>query len=124
MIGSKIKHQRKLLNLSLQSLADIVGKSKAHIYEIEEGKSDPSISTIRNISKALDVPILYLIDDNYNIGTYPDNIAIKKFNKINRIEIIDKNGRFYISYNVDLEFSIQDDGKTLKIFVNDKQKDD
>ena len=70
-LSNKIKHRRKILGLSLQALADSVNKSKAHIYEIEIGKIDPSITTVKAIAKVLDVPLLYLIDDNYNIGTYP-----------------------------------------------------
>lgn len=40
--------------------------------------------------------------------------------KISRLEIITDNGRDLVKYlNVDekLEFSIQDDGRTLKIFI-------
>jgi hypothetical protein len=40
-------------------------------------------------------------------------------NSITRLEVIEyNNGRAYVNMNVkDLEFSLQDDGKTLKIFV-------
>lgn len=34
-----------------------------------------------------------------------------------RFEVIDKTGRAYVMYGADLDFSIQDNGKTLKIFV-------
>ena len=39
--------------------------------------------------------------------------------KITRLEVIEyNNGRAYVNMNVkDLEFSLQDDGRTLKIFV-------
>lgn len=70
-LGSKINHQRKILGWSLQKLADKIIKSKAHVFEIELGKSDPSITTLKDIAKALNISIMYLIDDNYNIGTYP-----------------------------------------------------
>ncbi len=71
LFGRKVKHKRKLLRLSLQDLANKTHKSKAHIYEIEEGKSNPKIATLIKIAEALNIPILYLIDDKYNIGTYP-----------------------------------------------------
>lgn len=38
--------------------------------------------------------------------------------KVNRVEVIDENGRSYVKYRVEsVEFSLQDDGQTLKIFL-------
>lgn len=37
---------------------------------------------------------------------------------VTRLEIIDKQGRVYSQWNCTIELSYQDDGKTLKIFVN------
>jgi hypothetical protein len=42
-----------------------------------------------------------------------------------RLEVIDNSGRSYVKLGVDVEFSFQDDGKTLKLFVKeDKEKSD
>jgi hypothetical protein len=40
--------------------------------------------------------------------------------RITRVEVIDENGRSYVSWEDDNDIvtSIQDDGKTLKVFVN------
>jgi hypothetical protein len=39
--------------------------------------------------------------------------------KVTRLEVIDNNGRSYVNWGVDkMEFSYQDDGRTLKIFTN------
>lgn len=48
-------------------------------------------------------------------------------NKVTRLEVIDhtdkKRGRFVVEYGVSVEVSIQDDGKTMKIFLtNTKQQ--
>ena len=37
--------------------------------------------------------------------------------KITRLEVIDNAGRAYVGYNKEIEFSLQDDGRTLKILV-------
>ena len=37
--------------------------------------------------------------------------------KNKRIEIIDDDGRQYVRYNVDIEVSLQDNDRTIKIFV-------
>lgn len=47
---------------------------------------------------------------------------LSEFNKVNRVEVIDDKGRSYVKYDVkSIHTSIQDDNKTLKIFIN-KQK--
>ena len=39
-------------------------------------------------------------------------------NKVNRFEVIDNKGRSYVKYGVkDLSFQIQDDGTTIKVFL-------
>jgi len=37
---------------------------------------------------------------------------------VNRIEVIDNNGRSYVKYDIEsIVMQLQDDGKTLKLFV-------
>lgn len=43
--------------------------------------------------------------------------------EVNRLEVIDENGRSYVKYLKDtqkIEYSVQDDDKTLKIFIKEK----
>lgn len=40
-----------------------------------------------------------------------------------RFEIIDEEGRKYVRYDADLQFSMQDNNRTLKIFVNTRKGD-
>ena len=44
-----------------------------------------------------------------------------KIEKI-RFEVIDETGRQYVKYNVNLKFSFQDEGRTLKVFVDKNKK--
>lgn len=37
--------------------------------------------------------------------------------KVTRFEVIDKTGRAYTKHGVQVELSIQDDGRTLKVFI-------
>ena len=45
---------------------------------------------------------------------------------VTRFEVIDHSkkmrGRYVVEYNVKVEVSIQDDGKTMKVFLNDQNK--
>ena len=48
----------------------------------------------------------------------------EQFSNVNRIEVIDQQGRSYVHYlkNENLTYSVQDDGKTLKLFIDNKNK--
>lgn len=47
-------------------------------------------------------------------------ISKDNYNEVTRVEVIDKFGRSYSNYNVEnIEFSLQDDGKTLKVFLRE-----
>lgn len=49
-------------------------------------------------------------------------LAKNKLAKVNRLEVIDETGRGYVRYFKEgehLQYSFQDDGQTLKIFVSE-----
>jgi hypothetical protein len=47
------------------------------------------------------------------------------FEKVTRVEVIDSSGRGYTKYGVTgVELSLQDDDRTLKIFLTETAKDE
>lgn len=47
------------------------------------------------------------------------------FSTVTRIEVIDKNGRSYTNWDVKaVETQLQDDGRTLKIFISEQDSND
>lgn len=55
-------------NLSLQKLADAVGASKAHIYEMETNRSsNPSLTLLTALARELKVPIKDLVGEGTEI---------------------------------------------------------
>ena len=44
--------------------------------------------------------------------------------KVTRFEVIDENGRVCTRHNCNVELSYQDDGRTLKVFINSLNKQD
>ena len=40
------------------------------------------------------------------------------FSKVTRVEVIDSDGRAYVAYDVQPTIMLQDDGRTLKVFVD------
>lgn len=67
--GARLRTYRMKKGLSLQKLADAIGASKAHIYELETGKStNPSLTLLTALSRALEVPIKDLIGESDEIA--------------------------------------------------------
>lgn len=73
MLGEKIRSFRKEKNITLQELADKTGLSIGYISQIERNLVDPSLSSLRKISKSLDVPAYILFDQEKS----SDNLTIK-----------------------------------------------
>jgi transcriptional regulator with XRE-family HTH domain len=64
-LASKLKALRMKKNKSLQQVADAVGASKNHIWDLETGKSrNPSIELLTKLAKALGVSVADLIGEN------------------------------------------------------------
>lgn len=69
-IGGKIKELRVRKGESLQVLADAVGASKPHIWEIEMGKSkNPSLDLLKKFAEHFEVPISFLLNENPAVDT-------------------------------------------------------
>jgi transcriptional regulator with XRE-family HTH domain len=60
-ISIRLKELRETKGLSLQDVADLAGASKAHVWDIERGKSqNPTINLAVAIANALGVSLDYL----------------------------------------------------------------
>lgn len=64
-LGEKLKTYRTKRQLSLADLAMSSGISKSLISQIERSLVNPSVATIRNLARALEIPVflLFLEDD-------------------------------------------------------------
>jgi transcriptional regulator with XRE-family HTH domain len=61
--GNNIRRYRLEQKLSLRELGVRAGVSASLISQVENGRIDPSISSLRRIAEALDVSIFYLLED-------------------------------------------------------------
>lgn len=58
-LGEFIALHRKIAGMSLQEVADRAGVTKAHVWELQNGRArNPSIGTVCGIAKALGVPVM------------------------------------------------------------------
>jgi transcriptional regulator with XRE-family HTH domain len=57
MLGALLRAQRTAADLSLRQLAELTNVSNAYLSQLERGLHEPSLSVLRAITAALDVPL-------------------------------------------------------------------
>jgi transcriptional regulator with XRE-family HTH domain len=67
-IGEKIRKERKLAQLTIETLAQKIGVSKMTVQRIETGKTSPSIAVLGDIAQTLRKPITTLINESESSG--------------------------------------------------------
>ncbi|QTE21030.1 helix-turn-helix domain-containing protein [Polaribacter cellanae] len=85
MISDNIKRMREAKGLSQKEVISAIGMGAAQYSRIENGKTDPSISTVEKIAKALGVTMAELFTDTNDLK------EINSLNKtlIERVTLID-----------------------------------
>ncbi|MGJ0848570.1 helix-turn-helix domain-containing protein [Tissierella praeacuta] len=82
MLGDNIRNTRKASNKTLNDMAEITGLSIGYISQLERNLIEPSLSSLRKIAKALDVPVYLFMEDNFNdidVITKKDERLIMRF---------------------------------------------
>lgn len=77
-LGRRIAQLRKQKGMSQEDFADVSGKMINTISNIERGLSDPKVTTLMSISKALNISIEELFSETKQAQTteeLPSNIA-------------------------------------------------
>ncbi len=62
-IGDNIKRIRKVRHITQRALGDIVGVSNTYLSDMEVGRTNPSIKTLKKIAKGLEVSYVELLKD-------------------------------------------------------------
>jgi len=60
LVGKRIQTFRRNLGLTQEQLAEKAGLSLKHLGEIERGRGNPTLSSLENLAKALDVSVVQL----------------------------------------------------------------
>ena len=62
----RLKEARKAQSLSLDAVANLSGVSRSMVSQIERGESSPTIATLWNLTRALNVDFAGLMDEGKN----------------------------------------------------------
>ena len=81
MLGERIRAKRKERGKSLSQLSALTGLTASFLSQVERDVTEPSITSLRKIAKALDVPIFYFLLDTeeYSPVVRSENRKVLKF---------------------------------------------
>lgn len=85
-LAKRLKESRKNKGLSLEATAKLSGVSRSMLSQIERGESSPTVATLWNLTRALQVDFAGLLDDE------KPNLAIKEIMRDERTPTIDSQG--------------------------------
>lgn len=77
MLGEKIRNARKSKGLKIGYLAEMTDLSSSYISQLERGLIEPSLTSLRKISNALNIPIYLLMED-----IKKDNPVVRKDERV------------------------------------------
>lgn len=105
LISSNIQRLRELKNFSQKEVAAAMGIPQGQYSRVENGKVEPSISTLERLAIALDVSITEFFKTGMDM-----DINLSLLEKIRLIDTLDKDERKAIETIIDMAIS----RKTLK----------
>ena len=73
MLGEKIRERRKEKKMSMKDLAVLTGLTPGFISQVERDLAEPSITSLRKISEALEVAVFYFFVEERN-----ENCVVRK----------------------------------------------
>jgi transcriptional regulator with XRE-family HTH domain len=75
-LGARIAELRRLRRESLQGVADAVGVTKTHIWELEKGRAgNPSLAVIKGLADHFEVSIASLVGEDIDADDADQNLA-------------------------------------------------
>jgi len=81
LLGKKIREKRREQGKILSELAALTGLTASFLSQVERDVAEPSITSLRKIAEALDVPIFYFLldSDGYSPVVRKDSRKTLKF---------------------------------------------
>ena len=63
MLGDKIREARKRRGITLNQMAELSGLTASYISQAERNLTEPSISSLRKLAAALQLPLYFFLDE-------------------------------------------------------------
>ncbi|MCW5726945.1 MAG: helix-turn-helix transcriptional regulator [Parvibaculum sp.] len=75
-LGPKIRQLRAETDQSIQQVAEAIGVSRAHVWQLEKERAkNPTIALVKRLADHFNVSIRYLVDEDVNASDVDERIA-------------------------------------------------
>ncbi|WP_037313188.1 helix-turn-helix domain-containing protein [Ruegeria halocynthiae] len=91
-LPTRLKDARRAKGLSLEAVANLSGVSRSMVSQIERGESSPTISTLWNLTRALQVDFAGLLEETDSA----DQIEVLRHSEVPSIDNMGQNCRIRI----------------------------
>ncbi|NPV85130.1 MAG: helix-turn-helix transcriptional regulator [Anaerolineae bacterium] len=71
MVGHRLNKRRQELNISLRKLAQMTDLTASFLSQVERGKANLSLNSLHRIAQALNVPLLYFLEETAHKASEP-----------------------------------------------------
>jgi transcriptional regulator with XRE-family HTH domain len=93
--GDKLKRRRELKNLSQSKLAELLGLHPSIIGRYERNQAKPTIDVVKNMAKALDTSVGYLLGENEDAELLKDTAMLNQLKELSKLPEHDRNCILY-----------------------------
>ena len=76
ILGKKIRKLRQERGMSLSQMSEMIKKTSSYLSQVERGLAEPSITALREIARALKIPMFYLLLDDQE-----EDMVVRKENR-------------------------------------------
>lgn len=80
-VGQKLRHRRKVRQLSISEVAERAGLSIGLLSQIERGLSTPSLRALNQICVALEMPLRWLFDADEGAEAGEERVVVRLANR-------------------------------------------
>ena len=80
-LGGEIRQLRKVRGITLQQMADAIGKSVGYLSQVERNKIKPSVAALQDISEVLGVHIGWFFQPNLSLAKEEQQYIVRKKNR-------------------------------------------
>lgn len=80
-LGDEIRQLRKVRSITLQQMADAIGKSVGFLSQVERNKTKPSVAALQDISEVLGVHIGWFFQPNLSVIEAEQQHIVRRKNR-------------------------------------------
>lgn len=75
LVGQRVRELRECKSLSKTQFADLLGKERKDVIDIEKGERNLTLKTLLQLAEVLEVEVITLLDFTNQLGSLPTQVT-------------------------------------------------